>query len=73
MVYDRYFSTQTFDSSFTWASPEILIITRYDAQEMIGKNPYDFFHKKDLARIVKKHMDGLGLLHEDGRISRFKI
>ena len=58
---DRYFSTQNFDSTFRWASPEILDVTGYSHEEIIGRNPYDFFHPDDLSTIVRKHMNGVGL------------
>ena len=64
MIVDRYFSTQKFDGSFKWASPEILEVTGYNCNEIVGRNPYDFFHPDDLSRIVKKHMSGLGIVNE---------
>lgn len=62
MVSDRYFSTQNFDSTFKWASPEIFGITGYNCDEIVGRNPYEFFHHDDLSRIVKKHMAGVGII-----------
>ena len=61
---DRYFSIQTFDSTFKWTSKEIVNVTGYTCEEMLGKNPYSYFHKDDLKRIVNKHMNALGIVHD---------
>ena len=62
---DRYFSTQEANGSFIWSSKEILNVTGYNKDEIIGINPYDHFFEEDYARILRKHLKSIGVIDEE--------
>lgn len=39
------------DGTYTYVSPASKLILGYSPEELIGKNPYDFFHPEDIASI----------------------
>lgn len=43
------------DGTYRFVSPSAEKITGYHPTELLGKSPYDFFHKEDLKRIQESH------------------
>jgi len=44
------------DGKYTYVSPSFKEFMGYDPEEMIGQNPYDFFHPDDIKRIkIESH------------------
>ncbi|MGM7700700.1 diguanylate cyclase [Pseudalkalibacillus sp. Hm43] len=48
-------STHFLDGRFKYVSPSSKAILGYEPDELIGKNPYDFYHWEDLERITDSH------------------
>ncbi|PTB93359.1 hypothetical protein C9994_13120, partial [Marivirga lumbricoides] len=42
------------DGTYTYISPASKIVLGYEPEELIGKNPYDYFHPDDIERIRKE-------------------
>ncbi|MEQ8549991.1 MAG: PAS domain S-box protein [Cyclobacteriaceae bacterium] len=40
---------------YKFISPSIFKLTGYTTEELIGKDPYDFFHPDDVSRILENH------------------
>ncbi|MCA1032074.1 diguanylate cyclase [Bacillus timonensis] len=48
-------STHKLDGSFKYLSPSSLTILGYEPKELVGKNPYDYYHPDDLTAIYESH------------------
>lgn len=48
-------STHQFDGIFLYVSPSCKKLLGYESDELIGKNPYNFFHPEDSKEIQKSH------------------
>ncbi len=52
------------DGTFTYVTPSSKFILGYEPEELIGKNPYDFFHPDDIEHIKQngheRALDGKG-------------
>lgn len=47
------------DGKFIFVSPSSISINGYLPEELIGKNPYDYFHPEDIANIRERHDQNL--------------
>lgn len=47
------------DGRFVFLSPASRVVNGYEPEELIGKNPYDFFHPDDLTQIIQSHQTSL--------------
>ncbi len=48
-------STHHLDGRFKYVSPSSKAILGYEPDELVGKNPYDYYHSEDLAKITESH------------------
>lgn len=48
-------TTHQLDGTFKYVSPSSRTILGYDPDELMGKNPYDFYHPEDLSKISASH------------------
>lgn len=51
-----YTSVHKINGIYKWISPEIEKITGYKPEELIGKNPYDYFHPDDIRATSRSHI-----------------
>ncbi|MFD2443272.1 diguanylate cyclase domain-containing protein [Bacillus sp. CGMCC 1.16607] len=65
-------STHHIDGSFKYLSPSCTKILGYEPQELIGKNPYDFYHPADFEKIKQSHATILNNKREFVARYRFK-
>lgn len=52
------------DATYIYVSPSAAAITGYSADELVGKNPYDFFHPEDIQIMKRAHENAM--LNKDG-------
>ncbi|MFY7651374.1 MAG: PAS domain S-box protein [Chitinophagaceae bacterium] len=60
------------DGTYIYVSPSSKDITGYEPEELIGKNPYDFFVKDDIPRIKLLHDEMVKTNKNINLIYRFK-
>lgn len=48
-------STHELDGKFKYVSPSSKTILDYEPEELVGKNPYEFYHPDDLKQITESH------------------
>jgi PAS domain S-box-containing protein len=60
------------DGTFIYVSPSSLSIIGYLPEEVIGKNPYEFFHPDDLEQIQASHSTSLTGEQVSGLAYRFR-
>lgn len=53
-------STHELDGNFKYVSPSSTSILGYEPEELIGENPYEFYHPEDLKRITESHETVVG-------------
>jgi PAS domain S-box-containing protein len=58
---------------YIYVSPSITTIGGYQPHELIGKNPYDYFHPDDLTHIQTSHNTSLRGQRTEGVAYRFRI
>lgn len=60
------------EGNYTYISPSIEMLLGYTPQEMLGKNPYQFFHSDDQERI-RKESHNLALRGETNNTISFRM
>ncbi len=49
-------STHSLDGRFKYLSPSSIHLLQYAPEELVGKNPYDYYHSQDLTEISSSHV-----------------
>lgn len=49
-------STHNLDGKFKYLSPSSIHLIKYAPEELVGKNPYDYYHPEDLIDITSSHV-----------------
>jgi PAS domain S-box-containing protein len=49
-------STHTLSGIYTYTSPACRTLLGWDPEELVGRDPYDFFHPEDLAAVENSHI-----------------
>lgn len=60
------------DGTILYISPSVRRIGGYEPEEVLGKNPYDYFHPDDIADIQTHHNASRTMSHERAITFRFR-